>query len=451
MDPRTSCATYLRIVFLIGFLVASVTSQAATIVVHNLDAGSGTGFDDPTPVSPVSGNSATTLGGQRLAAFQAAADYWAQIINSPVAIEIDIEMSSLFCTPTYAELGSAGPNGIIFRDFPNAPAPGTWYGQALANSIRLFDGNPGTSDIVAEFNQDIGTSGCLEGASWSYVIDGPPPGGTLPFTETVIHEIAHGLGFMTYTNLGLGAQYLGYPDGFSRFLFDENVGARWPDLTNSQRAASARSGGQLTWDGPEVDNAAQILNQGRHPTSGRVRMYAPNPIESGSSVSHFSDTLNPAEIMMHDFQPGSMRTLTINLMNDLGWNVNSPPPPAAGISVSSISGDTTEAGGTATFSIVLLSPPSSSVSIGLVSSDLSEGTVAPSNVSFSTGNWNNPRLVTVTGVDDAIFDGDITFSVVTNPASSGDSNYNGLNPNDVNVTNRDDEEDLDMVFDSNFE
>jgi len=425
-------------VFVVSLMVASFSSHAATIVLHNLDAGSGTGFDDPTPVSPVPGNPANTLGGQRLAAFQAAADEWAQTIGSPVPIEVDIEMSSLYCTPTYAVLGSAGPNGIIFRDFPNAPAPGTWYGQALANSIRLFDGNPGTSDIVAEFNQSIGTPGCLDGAGWSYVIDAPPPPGTLAFTETVYHEIAHGLGFMTYTNLGTGSQYQGYPDGYSRFLYDETAGARWPLLSNSQRVASARSGGQLTWDGPAVDSAAGMLTQGRHPSSGRVRMYAPNPFESGSSVTHFSDTLNPADIMTPDMQPGAMRALTVNLMQDIGWSVTPPPP--QGISVSLISGDTTEAGGSATFSMVLLSPPASSVSVAVSSNDLSEGTVSPSSVTFTTGNWNTPRFVTVTGVDDALIDGDITYYVTTHPASSSDSNYNGLNPADVSVTNLDDDE-----------
>ncbi|MDX1409716.1 MAG: hypothetical protein R3330_16320, partial [Saprospiraceae bacterium] len=127
LSMRSAC---FRLALITVLSIASISAQAATIILHNLDAGSGTGFDDPTPVSPVPGNPATTLGGQRLAAFQAAADEWANTIESPVPIEIDIEMSNLFCTSTYAILGSAGPQGIIFRDFPNAPAPGTWYGQA---------------------------------------------------------------------------------------------------------------------------------------------------------------------------------------------------------------------------------------------------------------------------------------------------------------------------------
>jgi len=47
--------------------------------------------------------------------------------------------------------------------------------------------------------------------------------------------------------------------------------------------------------------------------------------------------------------------------------------------------------------------------------------------------------VTVTGVDDALADGDIVFTIVTAAATSTDTNYNTLNPADVSVTNTDDE------------
>ena len=58
---------------------------AATIIVNNINA-PGEGFNDPTVVAPVPGNPETTLGAQRLAAFQAAADEWAAKLVSPVTI-----------------------------------------------------------------------------------------------------------------------------------------------------------------------------------------------------------------------------------------------------------------------------------------------------------------------------------------------------------------------------
>src|SRR5439155_13557000 len=72
-----------------------------------------------------------------------------------------------------------------------------------------------------------------------------------------------------------------------------------------------------------------------------------------------------------------------------------------GITVAPTSGlITTEAGGTDTFTIHLNTQPAANVTIGLSSSDLTEGTVSPSSVIFTPSNWNTDQVVTVTGVDD---------------------------------------------------
>jgi Calx-beta domain len=110
----------------------------------------------------------------------------------------------------------------------------------------------------------------------------------------------------------------------------------------------------------------------------------------------------------------------------------------AGITVTPTSGlTTTEAGGTATFTVVLTSQPTAAVTIGLSSSNPSEGTVSTSSLTFTPANWNVPQTVTVTGVDDFVVDGDIAYTIVTAPAVSPDPNYQGLDPADVAVINRD--------------
>ncbi len=113
----------------------------------------------------------------------------------------------------------------------------------------------------------------------------------------------------------------------------------------------------------------------------------------------------------------------------------------AGVNVSLISGNTTEAGGTATFSVTLSSEPTNNVTIALSSSDLSEGTV-PTSVIKTPANWNNNTLVTVTGADDAIIDGDVIYSIITGDVTSSDANYdalNGASVDDISVTNTDDD------------
>ena len=114
----------------------------------------------------------------------------------------------------------------------------------------------------------------------------------------------------------------------------------------------------------------------------------------------------------------------------------------AGITVTPVSGlTTTEAGRTATFSVTLDTQPSADVTIAISSNDTGEGTVAPATLTFTLADFDQPNahLVTVTGVNDLIDDGDVLYSIVTAPAQSTDPAYNNFNASDVLVTNTDDD------------
>jgi uncharacterized repeat protein (TIGR01451 family) len=348
--PSLAVNTWIKTVAaLVLVCLALGQALAATVQVNNLDAGTGLGFDDPTAVAPVAGNPAVTLGAQRLAAFQAAADAWGAILVSLVTIEVDAEMISLFCMPNSAVLGSAGPTGFVSRDFSEAPVPGTWFPQALVNSLRGFDIHVGTADIGASFNKDIGTPGCLSSLPWSYVIGVAAPAGTLPFGETVLHEIAHGLGFLTFVNISTGELFFGFSDHYTRWLLDETpTPVLWTALSNAGRASSAIDTGELTWDGPDVANVAGFLSAGRHTTSNRVRMYAPSPLQGGSSVSHWDTALFPNEIMEPSATTNSEQRMSNHLMLDIGWTE------MLALAVSKTDGQTSAAAGSAiTYTITL--------------------------------------------------------------------------------------------------
>ena len=107
--------------------------------------------------------------------------------------------------------------------------------------------------------------------------------------------------------------------------------------------------------------------------------------------------------------------------------------------VSAISGNTSESGTTATFSIVLPagSNPTFNVTIGMSSSNTGEGTVSPASLVFTPANFNTPQVVTVTGVDDSVADGNKSFSIITASAVSTDTRFNGRNPSDISVINTD--------------
>src|SRR3989441_476367 len=129
---------------------------------------------------------------------------------------------------------------------------------------------------------------------------------------------------------------------------------------------------------------------------------------------------------------------TYNGMNAADVGVTNTDNDTAGITVAPTSGlTTTEGGGTATFRVVLTSQPRASVTIGLSSNDLTEGTVAPASVTFTSANWNTVQTVTVTGVDDFGVDGAVAYTIVTAAATSTDGIYNGMNAADVGVTNTD--------------
>ena len=100
----------------------------------------------------------------------------------------------------------------------------------------------------------------------------------------------------------------------------------------------------------------------------------------------------------------------------------------------------TETGTTATFTIALTSLPTADVTIGLSSSDPTQGTVSPSSLVFTKTNGMTPQTVTIKGVDDLIVDGNHAFTIVTTKAVSTDTKYNNLDVPDVSVTNVDNDQ-----------
>jgi hypothetical protein len=100
---------------------------------------------------------------------------------------------------------------------------------------------------------------------------------------------------------------------------------------------------------------------------------------------------------------------------------------------------TTEAGGTASFHVVLNAPPTSDVTIGLSVSDPSEGSLSVSAITFTPFDWNMPQTVEVTGEDDSELDGDVAYVIIVAAAESDDPDYHGIKPSDVAVVNRDDD------------
>jgi PA domain len=243
------------------FLTYQTGFAQATITIVNMDS-PGEGFNDPTPASPVGGNSGTTLGQQRLIVFQAAAATWGSSLSSVVEIRIQASFDPLSCTTTSGVLGSAGAASIV-SDFPGAAFAKTWYAVALANKLAGTDLLPSSNDIVAQFNSSIGTDpNCLTGLNWYYGLD-DNHGTDLDLMTVLLHEFAHGLGFASFVDESKGTEIRNKTDIYSRQILDTTTGQTWDKMTTHQRKLSAIRGRKLVWNGAAVTVAVPtVLAQG---------------------------------------------------------------------------------------------------------------------------------------------------------------------------------------------
>lgn len=231
----------------LGLAFASA-ANATTITLVNNDA-AGQGLNDTTPRAPQGGNSGTTVGQQRVIAYQFAADKWESVLVSNVEIKVGASFAALTCTATSGVLGSAG-TVTVHRDWTTGtpPVASTWYGAALANSLAGVDLDTTNNDINSRFNANLGNTGCLEGSGWYYGLDGNTPAGQISFLDVVMHEIGHGLNFQGFYSLTTGARFSGFDDIYSSKVRDNNSGMMWSALTDAERVTAA-TGGNLVFTG----------------------------------------------------------------------------------------------------------------------------------------------------------------------------------------------------------
>lgn len=294
--------------------------QSQTITINNLD-GSGEGFNDATVTVAEGGNNGLTRGAQRLNLFNFAGGIWGAFLDSPVSVGINAQFNPLTpCSASGGVLGSAGTININ-RDFTGAEFTGTWYHAALANKRRGADLIPANAEMQATFNSDVDL-GCLgAGTRFYYGLDNTTPSGRVNLLVVVLHEMGHGLGFSSFVNGSTGTFNSGFPDIYSRYMFDSTTGLYWHQMTDAQRATSALNTNNVYWDGANVRIASGSLTAGRDAATGRVQLFTPNPLQSGSSISHFSTAAAPNLLMEPAINVGLPidLDLTRQQMRDIGW------------------------------------------------------------------------------------------------------------------------------------
>jgi hypothetical protein len=249
---------------------------------------------------------------QAQAAFQAAVDVWQHTITSNVPINVDATWEPL----PEGVLGQAGPTRV-YGNLPGGLDAHTFYPVALANAMTHTDLNGTESEISASFNSDFG--------SWYYGTDGNTPTSRWDLETVVLHELGHGLGFISSLT---GVTYdvngnpidnsLGYwGAGGDYLVFDKyaqdaagNSAISYP--SGSRALGTVLRSGNLYWGGP-VGVAAN--------NNVRPKLFAPPVWQDGSSGSHLDES---------SYLPGSVNALMTPVLDD-GESIHNPGPIVRGI------------------------------------------------------------------------------------------------------------------------
>lgn len=246
----------------------------------NIDFGDG--FDDPT------------LGADRQAAFQRAADLWAGRVQSDVSIDIEVSFADLDCSETGgAVLAQAGPN-CVFDNLPGIPD--TWFPQALAEALIGSNAEcfGDSTDLRVVFNENIDDACLGAGSSYYYGLDGDAPNTQVSFLNVAIHEIAHGLGFTSLVDKDTGEKFQGKIDIFSDFIRDLDTGRKWRNMTSAQIRRSVTNTRRVIFDSSEVRSAARgLLDEG---TFVRIDVPADITRELAFGTAFFGPALKDFEI-----------------------------------------------------------------------------------------------------------------------------------------------------------
>ena len=262
-------------------------------------------------------------------AFQTAVDIWSSLLKSSVTIHVEANWTTFTDDNV---LGGASA-GTFFRSvtlgsqFPRAL---TWYPVALAEKLARTDLNfagdttisngdttitPPDADIVASFNRNR--------TDWYFGTDGNTPANEFDFVSIVLHELGHGLGFISLTtfdeNTGVGALLQGGTPAIFDIFVEDNSNqsllnqAIYPDPSTALGDALQNS---LFFDAPIVTGS-----QG-----GRTILFSPSTYDPGSSTSHLDNTVYSGTInsLMTPFatqgasemDPGPV---TLEMFADMGW------------------------------------------------------------------------------------------------------------------------------------
>jgi hypothetical protein len=226
-------------------------------------------------------------------------------------------------------LGVCIPNSDM--GFSSTAYDSTWYPAALSNAITGNDHQSGELDI----NIFIGS------ANWYTGTDGNCPSGSYDLVSVVLHELVHGMGFISLMGMegamgkygdpdSMNFQYttfpmpdFGYlPAVYDHFLYkgNEQLTDTSAFLNVSLALGQALRSDSIFFSGPQTDHV--LNNQG-------ARIYAPSTYQDGSSIHHLDENSYPAGSTYSLMTPfigksevnHTLDSLSLAILYDIGWGL----------------------------------------------------------------------------------------------------------------------------------
>ncbi len=322
-------AIKLTLLFVFTTIALPVSLHAnATFEVIYAD-GLGEGFNETTTVNPIGGNSGTTLGQQRKIAFEYSLSLIAKSISSEVPIKVQATFDSLGGSASSAALGAAGPTTIHWN-FNNTPQANTFFPAALANKFAGTDLAPNDADIEAYFNADVDNNVVLGNSKWYYGLDKNGDQEDTDFVSVCIHELIHGLGFLSLVDVSTGALPTcsgdpictdGMQDIFSYFIEKNGaIPADFVAMTDQERQSLISTPESAHWKGSTTTRVTELKSLVSGAPLGKPLLYTPSSISQGSSLSHFDDSISP-NALLEPFYSGAMHDFSLGaaVLSDMGW------------------------------------------------------------------------------------------------------------------------------------
>ncbi len=203
-------------------------------------------------------------------AIQAALDAWASTYSSTVPIHVDAS----FTRQGYGGILASATPAKFFHSFKGAADPDLWYPSAMANALAGKDLDPANPEIIIHINSTMANQFYLG-------TDGACPSTQYDLESILLHEVGHGLGFLSNdsydTFFGYGS--IDQPTPFDAYT-QLSDGRRLMDLPSPSVELGQALTQTLVWSGKN----GVAANNGIKP-----KLYTPSPYQQGSSISHLDE------------------------------------------------------------------------------------------------------------------------------------------------------------------